>query len=136
MFRNRTKQGSELAIDPKSATFSLKKDNILPAERLQKHQHKASFVGATQLGVALFRTAPQKTILCLRNKSVAPSWSGTDLFDVTQRAVLPFLCTAEAPLEDKVLMDWVLTAKRSSDFSVLRIANIPLPNLRSYKQPR
>lgn len=68
-------------------------------------------------------TLPLKTELSCRKKFVALPSSGTGLLDDAQHDALPVGCTAEAPSENKLLLDCVCDARKVSEFSIFSVAN-------------
>lgn len=106
VLQKRTNQSSSLANIQKLATVKLDEGYILPFERPQKRQRRASSIGASQPSVKLIPNTPLKAKLGRRNKSVSLSSIKTGLFNDGQRDIQPVGCTAEAHFKDGVSMNW------------------------------
>lgn len=117
----RTNQVSTSAKDPESATLSFYEDTILSLEGLERFKCSELAVSETEPNVELIPTTTKETEPGRRTRSIASPSSEMSLFDNPQQNSLSVKFTAETHFDDRVSMDGVRNARRTSKFSVSRV---------------
>lgn len=122
-FQKCNSEGIAFADDLVSATVSLDKEYISPNEKSRKSNCRKSSGSVTQPFVKIILATLQNNRPSRRNKFGAHSSSKKGLFQDAQRDILSNWCTAEAAVEDEVLLNCVCNANRPTRVSVLRISD-------------
>lgn len=88
----------------------------------QKRKHRAFYSSTKQSSVKLMPIAQREVKTSRYNKSISSSSGATSLFIDAQRNSFPIGCTAEAPLEGVVSLEWDYSARRLTKCSVSRVS--------------
>lgn len=123
VLQKRTNRGTVLTGDSQSVTVSLHEEYIRLVQRPVKSQRRALYGGAKQLSVGLAPTTLRNAKPVRGNRFIAFSSIDNVFFKYMQRDISSVKCTAKAPFEDVILVDWMRNGRRPTEFCVSRIVN-------------